>query len=299
MEELEMDGQFHTLRKNLQEHYRTSFNTITPLPWKKNFKPSLDQLFVERHGHLIMKETEDWKTHDQLIDVDAVSLIALSFHYCQDAQPIITVEGRMGSGKTTLCKRILKDWASEDIDMMDGICILYLNVNKVMETKCCSEKDLCQMFNFPNNVDGNAAWDILKQKQEEVLVFIDINKTQTSLDWLHNICNEVLPKAKFIIFGRPDVLYKLTDISSVKILLQDFDNDKITKMFENLSVDYSIQDEIFDAMSEDESLVRLCTNPFLCTAFLVTCKEQNGIKCTENAITCVRTFIAFIWKRFM
>ena len=295
----DVDLPYQTLRKNLQEKYRTAFSSIAPLPWKKGYKLSLDQMFVERQGHLIMKEQDTWRTHDQLIDVDAVSLIALSFHYCQDTQPIITVEGRMGSGKTTLCKRILMDWASEDIDIMDGICILYININDVKDLKCCSEQDVCKLFGFPDNMDITNTWQILKKKQEDLLVFVDINKTQTSLDWLHTICNEFLPKAKFIIYGRPDVLYKLTDISSVKILLQDFDHDKITKMLENLSVDYYIQDEIFDLMSEDESVGRLCTNPFLCTAFSVTCKEQNGVKCTDSALTCVRTFIAFIWKRFM
>lgn len=294
------DDQFVILKKNLQSTYQNKYSTITPLPWKKGFSLSLDDVFIERHGHLMIKEKLSWKLHDQWIDVDAVTLMALAFHYCQSSsQSIIAVEGKMGSGKSTLCKRILRDWAGESFDIMEGICLLYLNVNEGKDLSCINEQNICKLFDLPTNIDHKLVWKIFQEKQEEILVFIDINKTQTSLDWLQTLCYKLLPRAKYIIFCRPDMLYKILDISSVRICLQDFDSEKIHRMLENLSIDYYIQDEIVDVMNEDESITRLCTNPFLCTAFMITCKEQFGVKFTDNSVRFIRTFIGFIWKRFV
>ena len=293
-----MDVQFQMLTKSLQKLYASKFSNISPLPWRKGFSLPMEQIFIERQGHLMIKEKGVWKAHDQWIDVDVVTLIALSFHYCQHStQSIITVEGKMGSGKTTLCRRILKDWARESLDIMEGICILYMNDTKDMT--CFNGDDIGKVFHLPANMDNSQLLKIFEKKEEELLVFVDINKPQTSLDWLYGICKKLLPKAKYIIFCRPDIMSKLLDLSNVKILLQDFDNEKINKMVDNLCLDYYIQDDIFDAMSEDESLARLCANPFLCTAFLLTCKEQLGARTTTNAVLCTRTFIGFVWKRFM
>lgn len=136
-----VDDQFQLLKKSLQTNYQNKCSYISPLPWRKGLTLSLDETFIERQGHLMIKEKSSWQLHDQWIDVDAVTLMALAFHYCQhSSQSIIAVEGKMGSGKTTLCKRILKDWAGESFDIMEGVCLLYMNVNEGKEMTCINEK---------------------------------------------------------------------------------------------------------------------------------------------------------------
>ena len=299
------NDRFQTFCKTLKSIYQRH-NHYIPILCKE--KIDLDYIYLKQDGSVKLKRKNNWCDDIIMKDIQPHSVVDLLLAVETLEKPVIAIEGKVGTGKTTLCKMILKEWACNKLTAINNNCLLYLNINDKQRTgisdnkytieSCSMQNDILGMFHLPKRLVDKLP-EILQEHDEDVLVLIDIHNIDAYMMVVYQLINKMLPKAKFMLFCRPEISEKLSNIISTKLTLLDLQIDKIEYLIEQLLPNSYMYDEFCDVIEENEDIRTLCGNPFICTALVSMYKTYKNMNFIENKIKLTRQVIKILWDRYM
>ena len=140
---------------------------------------------------------------------------------------VLFIEGRPGSGKTTLVHKISQDWANEYIGAMRLVLLVSLRVLKHEATL----SDILSLFK-----DLKVTAEVLEERNGKGVCFIfdgldEFSPPEKDKSIIYKIINkEYLNQSMVIVASRPAALAQLRHISE-KVEVLGFQNDHITEYF--------------------------------------------------------------------
>ena len=202
----------------------------------------------------------------------------------------ILIQGRPGTGKTTLVNRLTKDWSSGKRNSKISDCIILLRVTmKEMEREgpALSLSDLLSMNDNIKTVDKKLADEYLSEPRNAeslCIIFDGLDEYPPAYTDPNNFINKIivgkqLPTATVIVFSRPEAyetFFKKSGPSGYQVYeLGGFNCEGINEYVKR-NIDNDESAYMFGShFNEHPELYQLCTYPLHLAMYVESFKAKN------------------------
>lgn len=179
----------------------------------------------------------------------------------------ILVEGRPGSGKTTLVHKVSRDWAKKELPLAD-VKVLFLVHLRIFCSKCIELTDIIKCYNYDENAVKNFV-QYAKKHSGLGLCFILDGLDEYLPDDKNSfifklIRKQVLPKAVVIVASRPAAVAKFRPVASRQIEVLGFLKDQIISYIEKYHFSTAIKyKELQKFLDLHPNVLHMCSCLFM------------------------------------
>jgi hypothetical protein len=291
----------------LQNVYTHKTNWFTPLPWKASSKLLFDQAYIKDvrlyqtvHYDSLYKQGEILKAGNHFIYNLLNMLNKMELR-------LVTIEGSMGSGKSVLALKFLKDWL-RTVNVDERI-FLFCDLSKYQNnSQNLDLNSVMNLFGIPMYLYEDFMW-LIEKNAHNIVVLIETNYINLSARLIFKLFYKVFPVSKFVLFYRPDYFDVYQDLPKsqeyryllrrrIKFKISNHTTRQTLNLFKQVSTSSIIFQNFRDTLYENADLKRLCTNPFVSMVVLNLYKETKGMKFVENKLLFFRKILLALWKRY-
>ena len=193
----------HNFRQYFRQQYRSPFFTITSvLDAPKVFYINLALIIIDEKD-----KKPDFLDYDSLLfkqdsTYSKTLLTSLSQIFLED-QRVILIQGSPGSGKTTLAKKICREWVENEL-LQDFSHVVFVELRDTRVSEATSLKELVTLY-MGNLLSEPITEEIIKIKGNGVLLLLEGWDELSKVTCLFTdlISGKLLPDATVVITSRP------------------------------------------------------------------------------------------------
>ncbi len=189
------------------------------------------------------------------------------------SESLVLVEGRPGSGKTTLVHKVVRDWAIKE-GTLKGAKLVFLVPLRLLQV-VGSDKSLSDLFNFiycDSEMSSRVATECKKRLGEGMCVVLDgldeYRRRDATDSIVYQLTHNSLPESMIIVASRPvaSSRLKLSDMLIKHIEVIGFNHDQIFHFISNYPFEMStstdsIVSEIRSHFDLHPNLLHMCYLP--------------------------------------
>ena len=258
--------------------------------------PTASKVFINLA--LIKSSKDSMDIIDYAIRGDADDIIAKKekVEYKQvfgeyNSKELILLEGRPGSGKTTLVHKVIKDWAESEV--LAKAKYLFFVTLRLLNSEGRDEtlSDLLELF-YSNDEELKTMTDCIKRNDGEGLCFVidgldeyqPQNKKKSAIYKL--LDKTSLPRAMIIVSSRPSATPTLKkDVITKRIEVFGFNKQQIFEYIDNFQFGSSPACKLKEYLLSNPNILDMCYLPvhaaMICFLFRY---DQGCTSCTQTKI---------------
>ena len=262
----------------IRQLYKSREGWLAPFPWCEEFHFHLDDIYT-RLKVVSKKKTRGTAT------TDTVNMSGIFRPHEECAQPrTVLIEGKPGMGKTTYCKKLVYDWATEKQPAED----CFPRFKTVLLLRCRDMKsDLWEAIDdqlLPRDVkedERERFFDFIRHNQSDVLLILDgldevpANKLPMFSEIIQG---RVLPKCRLVATARHEAGKKVRIHCDTLLEVEGFSREDarnfIFKYFKTME---DLAQTLLYKLENDENLNEMATNPLNTALFCLVCDEFKGV----------------------
>ncbi len=205
-----------------------------------------------------------------------------------DDGAVVLIRGFAGSGKTTLCHKIVKDWAAGCT--LRGARLVIIIPLKFLALPSDAESLLDiinQLFYFPDEVKKQLVADIEDRNGKGICFVMDgwdeCVQKKDSIIW-KIFCKQYLPQSMVIVTSRPATTSDLQQKACVKLELElvGFSKDNLVDYVTKLGS--SSQNSLKDYILSDNHLLSMCSLPMHAAMICFIFQNKGKAPDTETSL---------------
>ena len=210
---------------------------------------------------------------------------------------VIMIEGAPGMGKTTLCKEIAYQWATNQSLAFLKLVLLIPVQNNITVDKIKSLEDfILSFYNFDETAADFAKQcaGILQKQNHDILVILDGYQDSTENIFLTQIISQkVLRQSRMIITPQNVSTSKLQAIADLRIEILGLSDEDKKKYIENEFQNYPNKIEVLSSyLSANKNINGICYVPMIMGMVVQTYKESEQLP--ENQTEFYQKIISLI-----
>ena len=281
----------------ITDHFFRRYQTMAELP-RDSWPPETSAEFINLA--LIMKKESITKRYaysiqgdmDDIIEGKEKCLYQSTFSTCDDGS-LVLVEGRPGSGKTTLMHKIARDWALQKNILWDSKIVLLVPLRLLGINNCSiSLSDMFKLYTDNESQRGMFLLAVEKEDGKGLCIIIDgldeyehrNNKTTVIYKLIHK---RILPLAVIIVASRPigTASIRRTATFTKRLEVLGFTNDQILKYLQSYYKDNNrMAIKLQSYLHLHINVLRMCYLPVHAAMICYMYSLEDNIPQTETEI---------------
>lgn len=200
-------------------------------------------------------------------ETELADMLMSTSEHCNQVR--VLIDGTPGVGKTTLCRKMSRDWANEKLlKEYDVVLLLHLR-----EKKIAKARSLEDIFFHPDPMlIAEVVVHILRSGGKNVLLILDgldelshRDRTEDSL-FLDLIHKKLLPNCSLIITSRPYASESLVQLKCIDrhVEVLGFTEKQIVKCIRDSIKDEDEAAKLVESLQERQDIMLMCYVPLLC-----------------------------------
>ena len=196
----------------------------------------------------------------------------------------VLIEGKPGMGKTTYCKKLVYDWATEKQQEED----CFPRFETVLLLKCRDmQSDLWEAIDnqlLPREVEEDVRdrfFKFIRQNQSDVLLVLDGLDEVPSCKlpvFTEIIQGRVLQKCHLVVTSRHEAGIKVRIHSDTLLEIEGFtEEDIVNFVFKYFKTSENLAQKLLSKLGSDENLLDMAANPLNAALLCLVCEEYEGV----------------------
>ena len=266
------------LTDGFRQLYKFREGWLAPFPWCEEFQFHLDDIFTRLR--MVSRKKEKGTKTDEIVDMFD---IFKPHEECPQPRTVL-IEGKPGMGKTTYCKKLAYDWATNRQKEKDS----FPKFQMFLLLKCRDVKsDLWEAIDdqlLPRDIqekDKNDFFKFIRHNQSNVLLVLDgVDELPTGKLQVFTeiIQGRMLPKCHLVVTAKGEAGIKVRECCDTLLEIEGFTEEDarkfITKYFKSMG---DLAKKLLDKLSEDEGLKDLAANPLNTALLCLLCDDFKGV----------------------
>ncbi|XP_023211128.1 uncharacterized protein LOC111613995 isoform X2 [Centruroides sculpturatus] len=264
-EDEERNGMFNSCRQMLEDKYKTYFSYMRSFLWegKRNDFP-LEDYYVE----LTVQKTDLFGK----ISRNKISLNEIFSEQLNGHQTIL-VTGDPGYGKSTLCKKIVYDWATTNY--LKHFDLTFIVILRELGDRSVNDALFHDMREYtPTDKDWN-----LQDRKRNILVILDgfdeIVEKFKIINFVREKSFYISRRMTIVVTSRPEATEDIREDMKMRILIEGFSPEYQKKYIQLMfRDDESKANEFISKREEDDFYKEISECPLM--LHMLCCLHQNG-----------------------
>ena len=282
---------YEAAKKRLINLY--SAKSIIP---EDTWPPTVSKVFINLALIKSSKDCMDYIDYARRGDADDIIAKKERVEYKEvfgeyNSKELILLEGRPGSGKTTLVHKVIKDWAEGEVlaktRYLFFVTLRLLNSERRDETL----SDLLQLF-YSDDEELKTMTDCIKRNDGEGVCFVidgldEYQPQNKKKSVIYNLLDKIsLPRAMIIVSSRPSATPTLKkDVVTKRIEVFGFNKQQIFEYINNFQFGSSPACKLKEYLLSNPNILDMCYLPvhaaMICFLFRY---DQGCTSCTQTKI---------------
>ncbi|KAL9964245.1 hypothetical protein ACROYT_G027858 [Oculina patagonica] len=267
----------------IRQRYKSRDGRLSPFPWcEEEFHVHLNDIYTRLK--IINKDQTTGKTTDEMVNMSAIFKPRMNEkNKCSEPRAVL-IEGKPGFGKTTFCKKLVYDWATEKQEA--GDCFPMFET--VLLLRCRDIKsDLWEAIDDqllpPREGIKEKFRDFIDHNQSSVLLVLDgldelpASKLRMVLKIIEG---SELPKCHLVVTARKEAGMKVRKFFDVLLEIEGFTEEDakgfIYKYFKAICKE-DLAQKLLSKLTKDKILKEMTANPLNTALLCLLCEEFQGI----------------------
>lgn len=295
-EKVALEALKKTFIEELKTTYRESNNNLQPMPFRKDKRFLVDQLFIERGIYLGIKE--GMKTQwDKL----------KSYHRIFDDPRItssrIILSAKAGYGKSTLALKFASDWSNKckDSPLSHVEILIFLRLRKLDGSVSIFKAIQTFLLSDKSKLSESDVEKILFDSQSVVLVLEGFDKYKTKGkpeddDVINILKGRMFPNCRVILTTTISCKPDFMDPTTAEVTLQEFDSKEQDRYIRKALVINEVKDvdRVRSHIKENSVMHELCEVPFIFAMVLNMIQDQEKNETIPFCFQSVTGFFRFV-----
>ena len=216
---------------------------------------------------------------------DTVNMYGIFRPHEECSQPrTVLIEGKPGMGKTTYCKKLVYDWATEKVETED----CFPRFETVLLLRCRDMKsDLWEAIDdqlLPRDVkedERERFFDFIRHNQSDVLLILDgldevpANKLPMFSEIIQG---RVLPKCRLVATARHEAGINFRRYCDTLLEIEGFTEEDLRKFIVKFfKPKEDLAQTLLSQLKIDNSLLQMAANPLNAALLCLFCEEFQGV----------------------
>ncbi|XP_064637323.1 uncharacterized protein LOC135493721 isoform X2 [Lineus longissimus] len=243
----------------LRSHQRAMCSRWKAVPWVENIKCSIRDFYIQQ----------------QIISSQGQAVDLQDLFSPDDPQSVLIV-GQSGTGKTTLCKRLIHDWLSDNHFLHNLFHLVFYMDLSVM--KGTVKDHIFEQFTNELQLGKEELWQVIETNQQDVLfIFDDYDMSNDNYEVDQIAMKKMLPNCSVLMtsISTPAICKHFQQRHILLGLVRRNITDLVRIYMEQSNALLDQVSNLFQAL-QDETLRELAVKPFFCLC-LCTVATTNGV----------------------
>ncbi|XP_022804746.1 nucleotide-binding oligomerization domain-containing protein 2-like [Stylophora pistillata] len=263
---------------NIRQLYKAREGTMNLLPWCEHLNFSFGDFYTRLK--VIYKEKTRGTATDRVVTMSKI----FNAHEEREEPRVVLIEGKPGMGKTTYCKKVVFDWATQKLTTGNYFAkFLIVLLIKCREVRSHLWEAIDDQL-LPRDVDSDQRrrfFDFIRKDQSKVLLVLDgldevsEGRLPTFTDIIQG---RVLPNCRVVATARHEGGAKVRKYCNTLLEVEGFTNKDarsfINKYFKTRK---DLAKKLMVQLRDNRKLRDMVANPLNCALFCLVWEEFNGV----------------------
>ena len=263
---------------NIRQLYKKREGWLAPFPWCEDFHFSFDKIYTRLK--VIYREKTRGTPTDRVV---TMSEIFNRHEECEEPR-VVLIEGKPGMGKTTYCKKVVFDWATEKQTTGN----FFTNFVIVLLIKCRDvESGIWEAIEdqiLPREVgedERERFFDFIRHNQSNVLLILDglDEVSEKKLPMFSEIIQgRVLPNCRVVATARHEAGVKVRKYCDTLLEVEGFTREDVETFIRNyFKAQQNLAEQLIKHLSGDYKLHEILTNPLNTALLCLVYEDLKGV----------------------
>ena len=264
------------LIEGIRQLYKTREGWLSPFPWCEEFHFHLNDIFT-RLKMISKKKTRGTPT-DEVVNMSA---IFKPHEECPQPRTVL-IEGKLGVGKTTYCKKLAYDWATGKQEAF------FAKFEVMLLLKCCDIKsNVWEAIDdqlLPRDIQEGVRekfFNFIRHNQSSVLVVLDgLDELPASKLPVFSelIQGRVLPKCHLVVTARHEAGIRVRKYCDTLLEINGFtEEDAELFICKYFKIRRDLAKTLLFKLKKDKSLKLMTSSPLNTALLCLLCEEFQGM----------------------
>ncbi|XP_022808217.1 nucleotide-binding oligomerization domain-containing protein 2-like [Stylophora pistillata] len=264
--------------ENIRQLYKTREGAMNLLPWCEDLNFSFGNFYTRLK--VIYKDKTRGTATDRVL---TMSEIFNPHEECEEPR-VVSIEGKPGMGKTTCCKKVVFDWATQKHATGNYFTkFLIVLLIKCREVQYGLWEAIDDQL-LPQDVGDHQRkrfFDFIRHNESKVLLVLDglseVSKRKLPT-FLEIIQGRVLPKCRVAVTARHEAGVIVRQYCDTLLEVEGFTEEDVkTFIVKYFRENMYLAAQLIERLDDDESLYEMSTNPLNVTLLCVIYEDLNGV----------------------